>query len=49
MSQEGSAQLRLDLAPREAKTLSWEGSDDDLLDVNEAAALLTVRPSTLRY
>lgn len=27
---------------------TWEGSDDELLDVGQAAALLTVRPSTLR-
>ena len=29
--------------------ISWEGPADELLDVDQAAALLTVRPSTLRY
>jgi hypothetical protein len=26
---------------------SWDGSDDELLDARQAAALLTVKPSTL--
>lgn len=29
--------------------VGWEGSDDELLNVAQAAALLTVKPSTLRY
>jgi hypothetical protein len=29
--------------------VSWDGSDDELLNANEAAALLTIRPSTLLY
>ncbi len=29
--------------------LRWDGCDDELLDVNQAAALLTVAPSTLGY
>ncbi len=49
MKQDASGQLRLEPAPREAHTISWEGSEDELLDVNQAAALLTVKPSTLRY
>jgi hypothetical protein len=27
--------------------VSWEGSDDELLDARQASALLTVKPSTL--
>ncbi|MBA3584635.1 MAG: hypothetical protein H0W36_08950 [Gemmatimonadetes bacterium] len=30
-------------------TIDWHGPDDELLDVDAAAALLTVAPSTLRY
>lgn len=45
MKQDASRQLRLELTPR----VSWEGNDDELLDVKQAAALLTVQPSTLRY
>lgn len=33
----------------ELKHVPWEGSDDELLDVKAAAALLTVAPSTLTY
>jgi len=29
--------------------ITWQGSDDELLDVDAAAALLTVAASTLRY
>lgn len=45
MKQDESRQLQLELTPR----ISWDGSDDELLDVKQAAALLTVQPSTLRY
>lgn len=39
----------VELASRNrAETLvSWEGSDDELLDARQAAALLTVQPKTL--
>ncbi|MDQ3856841.1 MAG: helix-turn-helix domain-containing protein [Actinomycetota bacterium] len=45
MKQDESRQLQLELTRR----VSWDGSDDELLDVKQAAALLTVQPSTLRY
>jgi hypothetical protein len=32
-----------------SENVTWEGSDDELLDVRQAAALLTVKPSTLAY
>jgi hypothetical protein len=37
------------VAKPEGAVPSWDGSDDELLDVEEASALLTVRPSTLRH
>ena len=29
--------------------MTWEGPDDELLDCRQAAALLTVKPSTLAF
>ncbi len=34
---------------RTSPAVSWEGPDDELLNVAQAAALLTVKPSTLSY
>ena len=33
----------------DVQPISWLGPDDELLTVDEAAALLKVQPSTLRY
>ncbi len=33
----------------EEEAATWEGSDDELLDVKQAASLLTVKASTLAF